>query len=161
MVKRYITVPAIKIGNDLIPIWDKDVTYEKDEDYGEFLNVNRHRCHDFVECVYDLKKRVLLPGIVLDIYPNDEKSEYKKEMSCFYEKSHHKLEEVTIVDIVYETYDSTIIKGKKMDKWYKNFLTSVTINPDDIYCVRSWKPTYVLSNGVKTEYTHELYQKAK
>jgi len=158
-INRYIVIKALKVNNTLVPIWDKEILYEKDDDYGEFIRYGHEKFHQLVDCIYDLKKRTLSPGIEVDLYPDEDKNDLKKGMTCFYEKSHHKLIEVTITDIIFESYDMTITKGKKMDKWYKQRFKDVVINPEDMYCIKSWKPSYVLSNGVTTEYTHELYQK--
>lgn len=159
-VTRYINIKGIKVGNTLVPIWDKGISFEKDDDMGEFIRYEHDRIYQLVECVYDLKTRTLSPGIEVDLYPDEDKNELKIGMSCFYETSHHKLTEVTITDIIFETYDMSIVKGKKMDKWYKQRFKDMVINADELYCIKSWKPSYVLSNGVTTEYTHELYQKA-
>jgi hypothetical protein len=159
-VSRYITIKAINFENTLIPIWDKEIEFEKTEDHGEIIRYKHNICHQLVDCIYDFKKRTLSPGIEIDIYPEEGKNGLKKGIPCFYEKSHHQLEEVTIIDIIFESFDITILKGKKMDKWYKQTIQKFyhnTINPNDIYCIKSWIPTYVLSNNVLTEYTHELY----
>ena len=71
------------------------------------------------------------------------------------ERAHHVLNPATITDIVYEEYSSNVSKGSKLEPWYAKLVE--LLDPQALYEVRCWKPTYVLSNGVKTTWTHQLY----
>ena len=163
-VTRYIKIQAVKLkDNELVPIWDSRITYEKSDNYGEMLKFDglRNDIFEVIECVYDLKTRTLSAGIEIDFYPSDKDKEFTIGETVYYEKigCHRKLEETSIVDILYEDYDLSIYKGKKIDKWLVEKLKDVIIDKDSMYAIKHWKPTYVLANGVKTEWSHELFHK--
>jgi len=162
-VKRYIIVQAVQTDNhELIPVWDERLTYTKSEMFGEGFEIKDEyqKTNRVVECVYDLKKRTLSMGIELDYYPEEKDVEYKKGEEVYYETSHRKLKESKIKDIVFEDFDVTIVKGKKMDGWCKKHFTDLVIDPNAIYAIKNWKPYYILENDVKIEWTHQLYKKS-
>lgn len=159
-VTRYITTLAIQTkDHKLIPIWDERIEYKNCELYGEsvyFKNPST-KTYSFVECVYDLKTKELHMGIQLDYYPVESDLEFKKDEEVFYEKSHRVLSDAKIVDIVYEEFDLDIIKGKKMESWDVEYFKN--IDPNQLYAIKRWKPFYVLNDGVKIQWTHQLYHK--
>lgn len=162
-IRRRIVVQAIKTKeNELIPIWDDRVEYENTEMFGKVLSVKDEfgTHHSLVECIYDLKTRKLEIGIELDFYPNEDKLDFKKGEKVLYEQKHRHLSEATISDIVYEEYDLNIMKGKKMDSYYTKHFKNVDIQNDSIYAIKRWKPFYILDNGTKIEWEHELYHKS-
>ena len=60
-IKRYIIVQAVKTKeNELIPIWDERIVFEKTEMYGNVITLKEGYRHDYfniVECIYDLKTK--------------------------------------------------------------------------------------------------------
>ena len=164
-VKRFIPVFAIKNSkNELIPIWDKNsIVYEKSSDLGEYLRLKdtyAEKYFSVVECYYDLKKHLLCAGTILNIYPEQKNLKYSKDEVVYFSVRHGVIEETKIKDILFEEFESIISKGKKIDKYYLGFISNVKIEPEEIYEIRTWKPTYVLENGKKTIWEHELYKKA-
>ena len=159
-IKRRIVIQAIltKEG-ELIPIWDDRISFEKTEMYGNriILKGGRNEYYSLVECIYDLKDRKLEVGIELNYYP--EKTEFEKGESVFFEKSNRILEEAKVSDIVYETYDMQITKGGKLSNWTLNYFKDVEIDKNSLYAIKMWKPFYVLDNGIKIEWAHQLYHK--
>lgn len=161
---RRILVKAIKTkDNELIPIWDERIVFEKTEMFGNVITLkddmlDKH--YYMIDCIYDLKTRELKPGIELDIYPNEDSLEFKKGDDVLFEESNRLLKDAKIVDIVYEEYDLTIKKGKKIEKYYSN-LIDCEIDKDSLYAIKHWKPFYVLDSGEKVENTYKLYRKSK
>lgn len=163
-LERRIIVQAIKLkDNTLVPIWDERIVFEKTEMYGNIVKLKgEFDTHvNLIECVYDIKTKKLEVGIELDIYPSEEDLEFKKGENVLFEKSHRVLGEAVISDVIFEEYDLTIVKGKKIDKYYLNRLNDIKIEKDNLYALKQWKPFYLLDNGKKIEWTHELYHKSK
>ena len=165
MIKRYMIVQGIQTGKgELIPIWDSRLKFEKDDDCGEKLSVSGdyHYCFSLVDMVFDLKTKSISTGIVVDYYGDNSKSEFTKGQVVLVEsgKQHRHLVKTKIDDIIFEEFDIEIRRGKKMDYWVKIFndiYPELEIVPDQLYCIRLWKPTYVLKNGIKTSYNHQLF----
>ena len=162
-LKRYILVHAILVnGTELIPIWDKRLEYQEDVDCGSVIRLRGtiNRYYAITECVYDLKTHKLSPGVYLDYYP--ENNEYAPGVTVYYEVEHRKLKEAKIVDVVYEEYEMEIVKGRKMDNWWILYFKDKTkIEVDVMYAIRKWKPYYILDNGVKIKWEHQLNLKAE
>ena len=57
-VARYVTIQAVKTNtNELIPIWDSRIFYDKDDLIGKYVVIDRKKYFDFVDCIYDLKNK--------------------------------------------------------------------------------------------------------
>ena len=161
-IDRYVMVRAIKTSdNELIPIWDGRLTYGKDSECGSYLRIKDKYGEIFstVECVYDLKTRTLSSGIELNHYP--EKLDFEKDEEVYYEIKYRQLDISKIIEIVYNTFDINITKGNKIEDWWVGYFKDVDFVADKLYCIKQWKPTYILESGFKTEYSHELYHKLK
>lgn len=163
-IKRYILTQAVKTkSNELVPVWDKRVTFE----FTKF-GCNEIRFEDgygnveLVECLFDLKTKKLVTGIELNYYPKDEDIEFKKGQSVLVEKSHRKLYEAKIVDIVFEEYDLNVKMGKDFGKHSSLDIfeeKDIKIANDSLYAIKYWKPFYILDNGTTIKWNHELYSK--
>ena len=161
-IKRHIIIQAVKTKeNELIPIWDERLTFSKTEAYGNTLNIKDSHSMSFntIDCIYDLKTRKVEVGIELNWYPEEDKLEFKKGEKILVEKSHRKLTEAVIADIVFEEYELEIKRGRKLDKWWVDRFKDVEIDGDSIYAIKTWKPFYILEDGTKIEWVHELYHK--
>lgn len=159
-IQRYIPTKAVlDKDNMLVPIWDLNVKFNESDYYGDFLTFegDHHSKHiSLVDCIFDLKTKQLSPGIEVDIYPKS--TNFKKKEVALFKVSHHKLKEVKIVDIVFEEFDLIIKKGDELDQCYKSDL-SFEVEPNTLYAIKYWKPFYILDNGTKIKYEHQLYHK--
>lgn len=157
--ERFVLVQALQTkGGELIPVWDESVTYSKSEMYGgevglvdEFRNAAR-----LIECILDIKTKKLSTGIVLDYYPN--KLDFQKGQTVMYEVSHRKLKMSKIVDIVFEEFETEITKGKKMDSWWVKQFKDVDIVGEKLYTIKKWTPFYVMEDGTKVKWVHQIYE---
>lgn len=165
-IKRYVVIQAIKTNeNKLIPIWDERIVFEKTEMYGNTITLkdgyrsNEH--FNVIECIYDLKTKQIEMGIELDHYPVEENLEFKKDEVVLFEKSHRVLAEAKISEIVYEEYDLDIKRGRKLEKYWVGKFKNIEIDSNTLYAIKQWKPFYVLDNGTKIEWSHQLHHKFK
>jgi hypothetical protein len=154
-INRYVLIQAVKTDdNEIIPIWDERVSFVKDKDYGNLVKIVGYHNHfyNLTECVYDLQTKSVQKGIEIDQYPNI--TDFKKGEIIFYEVngSYKHIKEAVIVDILFEEYDMTIVKGKKLQD-------IKDVQPDSLYCVKEWKPFYLLDDGKKIKYDYQLYHK--
>jgi hypothetical protein len=163
-IKRYVIAQAVKTKeNELIPIWDERVEFEKTEMYGNVIKLKdsyRHEHFNLVECIYDLKTKQIETGVELNYYPDEKALEFKKGETVLFEKSHRNLAEAKISQIVYEEYEMEIKRGCKLDKWWIERLKDVEIDSNSLYAIKQWKPFYILDNGIKIEWVHKLYHKS-
>jgi hypothetical protein len=162
-IKRHVITQAVKTKeNELIPIWDERIVFEKTEMYGNVISLKdgyRHDHFNLVECIYDLKTKQIEIGVELNYYPIEKDLEFKKEEVILFEKSHRNLAEAKIIEIVYEEYEMEIKKGRKLDKWWIEKFKDVEIDGNTLYAIKQWKPFYILDNGIKIEWSHQLYHK--
>lgn len=162
-IDRYIIIQAIKTDkHELIPLWDQRIVFENTEMYGNVITLidDIYKKHFYpVECIFDLITKKLEVGIELDNYPIESNLEYKKGENILYEKSHHKLAEAIISNIVYEEYDMEITRGSELDSWYLAKFKNITIEGNSLYAIKNWKPFYVLDNGIKIKWPHQLFHK--
>ena len=161
-VKRYIIIKGIRLdSNEIIPIWDPRIKFDKSKDFGcsVSVDVSYKKYHNFVDCIYDLKTKFISIGIELDYYPNKKDVQFKIGESVLHELSHRVLEDSKIKDIVFEEYDVEIKRGNKLDDWWVKRFPDVTFEPDQIYAIKSWKPFYILESGEKIKWEHQLYHK--
>lgn len=164
-IKRRIVIQAVKTAdNELIPIWDDRIVFHNTEMYGNIITLKDGGFGDhgnLVECIYDLKTKKVELGIELDYYPSEKHSRFKIGQVVLFEKSHRVLCEAKISEIVYETYELDIKRGRKLDSWVSAHFKDVEIDSDMLYAVKHWKPFYILDNGIKIEWEHQLYNKVE
>lgn len=170
---RYIMTQAVLDDNKvLIPLWDERVVFSKTERYGNVITLKGGKASDerkfrnVEECILDVKTKELSFGVKVDVYP--EKTKYNiNDIVCAKKDGTYDntLVETKIIDIVYESYDLTIRKGKRLESYYvsaiKNVLSITEIDIDTLYAVKTWKPIYVLENGMKVEYDMYIYKLEK
>lgn len=162
-IKKYVITQAVMTEkNELIPIWDDRLVFEKSEMYGNIIknkNSNRETYNNVVECIYNLKTKQLEIGIELNYYPSEEDLEFKKDEIILFEKSNRILEESKISQIVYEEYEIQIKRGKNIDTYWIKKFNLEKIDENALYAIKNWKPYYVLDNGIKIKWSHQLYHK--
>ncbi len=159
LIKRYVPVQGIKTtGNELIPIWDDRIQYINDDgNSGNYVRFEGHRYHTITNFIYDLKKKICVGGIELDFYPTQ--TAYIKDEIILYEVKSSYLTERKIVDIKFERFDLSILKGTKIDKYYKAYFNDIAIESDSLYSLKTYHPTYVLDDGTEVIYEHQLNHK--
>lgn len=165
-ITRRIVVQAIQTEkNELIPLWDERIEFEKTEMYGNIIKIKGSgygtESHSVIECIYDLKTKKLSKGIDLDFYPSPDKNDYKVDEEVYYETGTFpkSLKEGKIKEIVFKDFDLRIVKGSKMESyWLKHFKG---INPEDIYAIKVWKPYYLMEDGTLLTYNFQMNKKFK
>lgn len=162
-IKRRVLIQAVQTKeNELIPIWDERLLFEKTEMYGDIITVNGEHNHNhlkLVECIFDLKTKKISMGIELDYYPDESALDFKVGQDVYVDKAYKKLAECKIVGIKYEKYDLYIVRGKDMSKWMVASFKDIEIDGKLLYAVKQWKPIYVLNDDSSVEYSHHLYHK--
>jgi hypothetical protein len=117
--------------------------------------------YELIECLYDLETKTIALGDELNAFPNENDLEFKKEEIVFLEISNRNLIQTKIVDIVYEEYELKIIKGNKPDKYWIKKFPDVKFDANTLYAIKIWKPFYILEDGRKIKWEHELYHISK
>ena len=160
-ISKFNIIKAIKTKqNEIIPIWDDRIEFHKTELYGNVINIKgEHDIYNLIEVVYNLETREISAGVELDIYPNI--TEFIKDEIVLSEVKYSSYRIDKIIDIIFEEFEMEIKKGKKIDNHYIKDLKDIVIEPKTIYCLKVWKPTYVLESGLKTTFTHQLKKLVK
>ena len=164
LYKRYIPCKCLQVGNDFIPFWE--LTWTKNEDYGEGFYKNGESQWDasysnLVDCYWDSKNKKIILGIIKDVYPSVEKLKFKIDEVVLIEVASFdtfKLDKIAGVE--YNEYETQIVKVKKLDsyelKWYFSDEEIKSLNLNDLYEIRKWKPTYITESGFKTIWEHQI-----
>jgi len=153
MNKNQIIPCIIDTNNEIIPIWDNRITYKK---YKVYID-NGYGFHEFKNCIYNIETKQLSLGIELDYY--DRSKIFKIGSPVLYETDvlNRKIKRSVITDIIYEDFDNYIRKGCKIEQHFLMCFNDVIIEPTSFYIIKLWKPTFVLSDGTKVNYAHQLY----
>ncbi len=155
-ITRYTLVQAIKTNdNQIIPIWDERLVYEKPEYGSRMFRFGNESYISLIEAVFDNKTKKLSLGIELDYFPTEKNIDHKVGDYVMQELKGRVLSRQKVVEIVYEEYELTIGKGSKLNKYWGDTFKMVN---DEIYAIKQWKPFYILDNGDKIEWTHQLYK---
>jgi hypothetical protein len=156
-INRYYSTQAVLTDDkQLIPLWDERLSL-----YGEALRFDSNWKDIFqtVDAILDIKTKTLSLGIVVDNYILEEK--YVPGASVFVssEYGNHTLYPAVIVEIVYEEYTSTIMKGSQLDALGVKLIekTDKLIDPNALYEFRHWTPTYILDNSEKVRTQYRFY----
>lgn len=159
---KFIETKAIKTNeNELVPLWDPRVKFVKSDHFGDHFRMeDDHRMAQVVECLFDVKEKQLVLGVEVDIYPDVTTGPYVKGAKVLYEiRGHHTLRSSTIVDIVFEEFEMTIKKGKKLEDYEIDMLKEkgIDFDPTTIYAIKRWKACYAMADGTKIRYNHQMY----
>ena len=159
-IEQYIITQAVLTReNELIPIWDERVKFQDTESYGNMITLKGdHRHQQLVECIFDLETKQLSLGVELKYLSP---TFFEKDEIVLYEKSHKWLEELTISRFEFEKFELTIARGKELDLHWKSAFPKEIFDDNKLYCIKNYKPSYILSNGVKVEWEHKLFKKVK
>ena len=157
-IEKHIIVQAVKTeNNELIPVWDERIQFVETSMYGNVIKVKNdpNEYNKLVECIYDIEKKKLELGIEINYFPDINKLEFKIGEDILFEKSPKNLAQAKIADVIFENYYLHICRGADLDKWITNSIPD--ISNESLYAVKQWNPVYLLDNGVKIKYTHNLY----
>lgn len=159
--KRRILIPCIvSKEKEIIPFWDERIIFTNTKDCGiRYSLKERHFDYNLSECIFDMKTRKLEFGIEIDYYPTN--LEFGVEEIVYHEKNHQSFIESKITEIIFEDFEMEIVKGKKMEQWWKNSFADLNIDENELYCIKKWKPIFVLEDGTKVSYTYQLKHKFK
>jgi len=164
-VKRRILIQAAQTKeNEIIPIWDDRLIFDDNEYYGKRIILKDSPSEEqlkHIECVFDLKTKKIEKPIILDFKRDSNSLDFKKDEIVLFEKSHKCLIETKISGIEHIEYDTHIKLGSKLDTYWKELFDDVKFENDILYCIKEWRPVYVLASGHKTEWAHQLYKKYK
>ena len=161
--KRYVTVPAL-ISNDkktIIPLTDPNIIYHKGVEGMHYYTHNNETFREIKDVVYDTKERKLLFGVEIDIYPEIANSPFKQGAKVLYEKSHRVLVEKTIKKVIYNDFDLSIRKGKKLEDYFRSLIKDTIIEDETLYAFKHWKLSYLLNDGTIVNYSHQLWEMPK
>lgn len=152
-MKRYIMVPAIKIGNDIIPIWNSENEFIEDDYFGDHIRNKRDEAYKLTNVVYDLKNKTISPGIKLDLFPKLDKIAHKIDEQVLVEVPNgYKFK--TIKDIQFLEFETEIVLGSKMENYFKEQFNN--IQDELLYCIKIYKPTYIFDDGTKTHWEYQI-----
>jgi hypothetical protein len=163
--RRFIPVKCLQIGNEFVPFWLLE--YDNSEDYGEGFrkkdakdySSSRIQYGDLQDLLWDSKKCVIVSGITKDVYPDKQNCEFKIGETVLVEIKSNEYGLDKVVDIIFEEYDTNILRVKKMDEWDKKKFTEEELSnmkKDDVYEMRIWKPFYKLESGKIIKYSYQL-----
>ena len=161
--KRYIPCKCLQKGNEFIPFWE--LNWTKSEDYGEGFYKDGDTQWDasfldLQDCYWDSKNKKIITGIIKDVYPDKSKLAHKIDEVVLVEENHTAYRLDKVIDITFEEFETSIIKVKKMEdyelKWYFTEEEIKSLNRNDLYEVRRWKPTYKTENGRSIKWDHQI-----
>lgn len=165
LYKRYIPCKCLQSGNDFIPFWE--LNWLKSEMYGEgFYQKDQSQYeasyNNLVDCYWDSKDRKIILGQVKDVYPDETKLEHKVGKTVLVELENpygaYKIDKIS--EIVYEEYETRIVKVKKLDsyelKWYFAEEEVKSLNKNDLFEIRNWKPYYKTESGLIIKWNHQI-----
>jgi len=164
-ITRYVRVFAVLDENkNIIPIWDPSLNFVKSDEYClAHLTMGStyfsEKFYNLIECIYDLKSKSLSLGIELDIYPKIDTLDYKPSEYILYEVGNRSYSEATIDKVIFEEYDVNIVKGEDFSNRLIPYLKDGIVDLKAIYTIKYWKPTWILNNGIKIKYNHQLARK--
>lgn len=161
-VSRYIPVKVAVVDGNIYPISELD--FVKDSYFGDYykLNSSYDRINHLEEMVWDVKKKCYKTPHVVEIKQLDTCfGVYNIGETILVEMGNRKISNKKLVDIIYEEYESSFRKFKKVEEYYKQYFSEEdlkTFIPEDIIELRVFKATYVFEDGHKTNYPHQFYR---
>ena len=148
---RYIKTNAFIKGIELIPFWDKRIELHNEQYQIEGSPLQ------MVEAMYDMIGENLIRGITINVFPK--KTEFEVGQSVYHEVSKYVrvLTETLIKSITYDICDTEIKKVSEEDAKHWEIQN---YQPDTVYVIKFWKPTYHCDDEFTTIYSRKLYHKA-
>ncbi len=168
---RYIPIPVfVDSKGQYVPIWDSRLQFREGSKEGDsnykhpvvfIRNEEDYVEYELTEVIYDIVKKTINPCIDIDLYPSATK--FKQGEEVYIEESPRVLSESTIKGILYRDCSTNISKGKYINQQDLDYIRqqkpNLIINPELIYCVNRWHPSYVLSDDRIIEFDNSIYKK--
>ena len=147
-------VAAVKVGDEIIPFWDSRVEYVNSEYYGKGFKIKGREYYNIIEAIYNLKTKTLSLGIPIEYHYKGDESKIGKEY--YYKRDDDSIELVTLLG-----YGEYKIVSPQKGKNLPTYIVAniLNYNPSFLYLLTEYKPTYILSNGVETQWSYKLLTK--
>ena len=125
--------------------------------------MKEYKVISIIACYWNTVKKTVLIGIIKDIYPKESQLEFNVGDVVFVNDDYDRtignvIDRIT--EIVYEDYEIQISKIKKMDissiKWYFSEEEIKSLNKDDLYEFRIWKPYWKTEGGLTIKWVHQI-----
>lgn len=164
-VSRYVPVRVAVVDGKIYPV--TELEFVKDSFSGNYYKFGpgyNDKVKQLIEMIWDTKKKCYKNPFVVEVkQPETMFGEYNIGDEVLVEAtgSHRKLKKNKIVDIVFEEYSSSYQKYKKVDEYWKKYISeedSAKLIPDELIEIRQFKPTYVFEDGYRTIYPHQFYR---
>lgn len=164
-VSRYIPVQVAVVAGKIYPV--TELEFVKDSyrgDYYKFGPGYDDKVGGLVEMLWDVKKKCYRTPFVVEIKePEKLYGEFNIGDELFVEipGKMRKLSKKKLADIVYDEYSSTYQKYKKIDEYWKKYISEEDLTkliPNELIEIRHFKPTYIFEDGYKTVYVHQFYR---
>jgi len=158
IAERYIEVKVGVFEDKIFPY--NELTFVEDDYFGNHYKFpdasHSEKIHKLTTMVWDLKKKCFKPTTVLSYNnPSADKYQIGKNYLIETKHGHYKIDE--LVDIKFESYDTSFKKFKDVDDWEKKYIGEIPpLDKNEIVEIRTNKPTFVFKNGKETEWEHEI-----
>jgi len=153
---------------EIIPAWDRRITWDDGDDYWGPSCVFNHIRVELIDVVFNLKTRELSLGTTFNLYSTNFLFEvgeqvYAKQDSGLGINKADGVYKTSIKDIKYIPSYMQIFKGKHIDdyqiKRIRASYPDATIENNNLYCIQEWKASYLLEDDRLINYeTLELFK---
>lgn len=168
LLTKGIIEPHAEHEPEIIPAWDRRITWDGGDDYWSPSCVFNHVRVELIDIVFNLKTRELSLGTTFNLYPTKFAFEvgeqvYAKQDSGLGIKEEEGVYKTSIKEIKYTQSYMQIFKGKLIDdyqiKKIKASYPDAVIENNNLYCIQEWKPCYILEDDRLIKYeTLELFK---
>jgi hypothetical protein len=145
---------------EIIPAWDRRITWDEGDDYWGPSCVFKHVRVKLIDIIFNIKTRELSLGTTFNLYPTKFAFELGEQV---YAKQGDGVYKTSIKDIKYTPSYMQIFKGKHIEdyqiKRIKASYPDAVIENNNLYCIQDWKASYLLEDDRLINYeTLELFK---
>ena len=169
MYNQYLETRAILASNnEIIPLWNPDVKYIEDDDFGNhyqyIIKGHTEKCYETIDCVYDTATKEFSMGNILEGIKNYD-DDFCVGTEIFYECSYGTLSKNLISKIEFELSERRYKRGREFDNPLKSSLSEETKNipiiDEILYTIELYRPKYILDDGTEIRHTSKLFKLKK